>query len=110
MRAHCHFPWLITGRCNAFRISEGYFRMRATAAAVTTAALLLSGCQSASETATVAATPCTAAPAETGEEEFGAGALAEGARMAEAFALPTEIDPAYVRHSSSGVSTGSRLM
>jgi hypothetical protein len=90
--------------------SEGYFRMRATAAAVTTAALLLSGCQSATETATVAATLCTAAPAETGEEEFGAGALAEGARMAEAFALPTEIDPAYVRHSSSGVLTGSRLM
>ncbi|NUS92118.1 MAG: hypothetical protein HOQ36_06835 [Nocardia sp.] len=30
--------------------------------------------------------------------------------MAEALAWPTEIDPAYVRHSSSGVLTGSRLM
>ncbi|MGW1738787.1 DUF7373 family lipoprotein [Nocardia sp. NPDC001965] len=84
--------------------------MRATAAAVTAAALLLSGCQSAAESATGEATPCTAAPAETGEDEFGDGALAEGARMAEALVWPAEIDPAYIRHSSSGVLTGSRLM
>ncbi|WP_157105821.1 DUF7373 family lipoprotein [Nocardia sienata] len=70
----------------------------------------MSGCQSATDTAAVEVVPCAAAPAETGEDEFGDGALAEGARMAEAMALPTAIDPDYVHHSSSGVLTGSRLM
>ncbi|MGW5381498.1 DUF7373 family lipoprotein [Nocardia sp. NPDC003963] len=88
--------------------------MRTTIATIAGAALLLSGCQSDAGTGaspvTAAVDACSAAPAESGEEQFGDGALAEGARMAEAMVLPTEVDPSYIHHSSSGVLTGAMLM
>lgn len=109
MTIACGAP-LLDPQVRNFRKSRT--KTMATVVAATT--LLLSGCASTNgpEAApeTTPAAPCTAAPAPTGEDRFGDSALAEGSRMAEVLALPTDIDPGYIHHSSSGVLTGSRLM
>ncbi|MBC7304238.1 MAG: hypothetical protein H5T78_25245 [Nocardia sp.] len=86
------------------------FRVGAVLAAV----IMVSACQEPGKTVrvpvstTVTAAPTTTEPAD--EQSLAAGKLAEGLRIAEVLALPTDIDPAYRRHGSSNVLTSARLM
>lgn len=95
------------------------FRVGAVLAAV----IMVSACQEpgktvrvpVSPTATAAASSSPAVPAkpaaseQTDEQRLAMGKLAEGMRIAEALALPTDIDPAYRRHGSSSVLHSARL-
>ncbi|MFF5032731.1 DUF7373 family lipoprotein [Nocardia salmonicida] len=58
---------------------------------------------------TTTATPTTSTSAPTDEQRLAMGKLAEGLRIAEVLALPTDIDPAYRRHGNSSVLHSARL-
>lgn len=58
---------------------------------------------------TTPATPTTSTSAPTDEQRLAMGKLAEGMRIAEVLALPTDIDPAYRRHGNSSVLHSARL-
>ncbi|WP_194824806.1 hypothetical protein [Nocardia sp. XZ_19_231] len=58
---------------------------------------------------TTAATPTTSTIAQTDDQRLAMGKLAEGMRIAEVLALPTDIDPAYRRHGNSNVLHSARL-
>ncbi|MFD3702355.1 hypothetical protein ACFWUP_04350 [Nocardia sp. NPDC058658] len=86
------------------------FRVGAVLAAV----IMVSACQEPGKTVRVpVSTTATAVPTTTeqaDEQSLATGKLAEGLRMAEVLALPTDIDPAYPRHVGSNVLTSARLM
>ncbi|MFI1236216.1 DUF7373 family lipoprotein [Nocardia salmonicida] len=90
------------------------FRVGAVLAAV----IMVSACEDPGKvvrvpvSATVAAsttTPTTSTSAQTDEQQLAMGKLAEGMRIAEVLALPTDIDPAYRRHGNSSVLHSARL-
>ncbi|MFD4432103.1 hypothetical protein [Nocardia sp. NPDC058497] len=85
-------------------------RMIRVGAAVA-AMIALSACEEPGKTVRVPApTSSAATTTESPEQALRTGKLAEGMRIAEVLALPTDIDPRYVRHASSDVLTSARLM
>ncbi|MEV6364317.1 DUF7373 family lipoprotein [Nocardia asteroides] len=84
-------------------------RMIRVGAAVA-AMIVLSSCEEPGKTVRVPATTTAAATTTTSPEQaLRTGKLAEGMRIAEVLALPTDIDPRFVRHGSSDVLTSARL-
>ncbi|MGW6424535.1 DUF7373 family lipoprotein [Nocardia sp. NPDC055053] len=84
-------------------------RMIRVGAAVA-AMIMLSACEEPGKTVRVPVTATAAATTTTSPEQaLRTGKLAEGMRIAEILALPTDIDPRFVRHGSSDVLTSARL-
>ncbi|MFF2084309.1 hypothetical protein ACFVVM_11050 [Nocardia sp. NPDC058176] len=80
--------------------------------AAVAAMIVLGACEEPGKTVRVPATTTSAAATTTTSPEQArlTGELAEGMRIAEVLALPTDIDPSFVRHSSSDVLTSARLL
>ncbi|WP_280346862.1 DUF7373 family lipoprotein [Nocardia neocaledoniensis] len=87
-------------------------RRRIRVGAAAAAMIVLSACEEPGKTVRVPAPTTTSAAATTTSDPGQAlrtGKLAEGMRIAEVLALPTAIDPRFVRHGGSDVLTSARL-